>query len=277
MWTPETLADRLMSPAMARTMAALPSVPATATPTPGSHATAGFGALYGEVRDEVSSFIRQGAIAQDDDTPLLNASGWLLRQQMQAHALGDTTAATASSTSSAASAITSASGNTSADQADFLDSIAPWARQAADRLGVDPDLIAAHAALESGWGRQPLRLPDGRDTNNLFSLKAGARWAGESTQAATTEYEQGMPQARTERFRSYADKGEAFADYARLLSSSPRYQQALNTGSDARAFAQALARGGYATDPAYADKLVQVARQVKASGALSPQARQSRD
>ena len=257
MWTPETLAERLMSPTMPRTAAALPLAPASIPPTPAS-AAQGFGALYGEVRDDVTSFILEGSSVQSDEAPLLNASGWLLRQQLQ----GDDGAAPVTS----ASAVPT---STNTEQAEFLGSIAPWARQAADRLGVDPDLIAAHAALESGWGRQPLRLPDGRDTNNLFSLKAGARWAGEATHAATTEYEQGVAQARTERFRSYADKGEAFGDYTRLLSSNPRYQDALNTGSDARAFAQALARGGYATDPGYADKLVQVARQVKASGALA--------
>lgn len=273
MWTPEALADRLMSPAMARASAALPATPAAAMPTQAGRPAQGFGALYGEVRDDVSSFIRDGSTAQADDAPTLNASGWLLQQQLH----GGASASALPSASTVAATASTTANTTSADQADFLGSIAPWARQAADRLGVDPDLIAAHAALESGWGRQPLRLPDGRDTNNLFSLKAGARWSGEATNAATTEYEQGVPQARTERFRSYADKGEAFNDYTRLLSSNPRYQDALNTGSDARAFAQALARGGYATDPAYADKLVQVARQVKASGALSPQARQSRD
>jgi flagellar protein FlgJ len=48
-------------------------------------------------------------------------------------------------------------------------------------------------------------------------------------------------------------------DYVRLLTDNPRYASALNTGSDVRAFGNALQRGGYATDPAYADKLVAVA------------------
>jgi len=43
----------------------------------------------------------------------------------------------------------------------------------------------------------------------------------------------------------------------------PRYRGALNVGSDARAFAQGLARGGYATDPAYADKLARVAARLQ--------------
>lgn len=260
MWTPETLLDHLASPAMARMASTTPLSPAA--PASAAGASQGFGALYGEVRDEVAGFIREGSTGFADDAPVLNAGGWLLRQQVQG------SAGAASNTSAATG---------SADQAEFLGSIAPWARQAADRLGVDPDLIAAHAALESGWGRQPLRTPDGRDTHNLFSLKASPRWVGESASVATTEYEQGVAQARTEKFRSYADKADAFEDYTRLLRSSPRYQDVLNTGSDARAFAQALARGGYATDPAYADKLVQVSRQVKALGAVDRASAQSRN
>jgi flagellar protein FlgJ len=49
-----------------------------------------------------------------------------------------------------------------------------------------------------------------------------------------------------------------------MLASNPRYQQALNTGSDARAFAAGLVRGGYATDPGYADKLARLAGQLQA-------------
>jgi hypothetical protein len=52
-------------------------------------------------------------------------------------------------------------------------SIAPWAKEAADKLGVAPELVSAHAALESGWGQRPLKNGDGSSTNNLFGIKAG--------------------------------------------------------------------------------------------------------
>src|SRR5436305_1668841 len=61
-------------------------------------------------------------------------------------------------------------------QREFLDEIAPYARKAAERLGVAPDLVAAQAALESGWGRKPLRRADGSDAHNLFGIKAGGGW-----------------------------------------------------------------------------------------------------
>ena len=47
-----------------------------------------------------------------------------------------------------------------------------------------------------------------------------------------------------------------------LLQRSPALQAALGTGDDVRAFASALQRGGYATDPHYAAKLAATAAQV---------------
>nr|WP_145545894.1 flagellar assembly peptidoglycan hydrolase FlgJ [Variovorax boronicumulans] len=155
-----------------------------------------------------------------------------------------------------------------AAQQDFLQTIAPWAREAGAALGVAPEVVAAHAALESGWGRRPLRGADGGDSRNLFGIKASAGWRGASVQALTTEYADGEARKTTEAFRAYPDHASAFRDYAQLLQSSPRYQDALNTGSDAAAFAQGLMRGGYATDPGYADKLARVARQVRARSAV---------
>ncbi|MRW90740.1 flagellar assembly peptidoglycan hydrolase FlgJ [Duganella sp. FT80W] len=154
------------------------------------------------------------------------------------------------------------SGVDSDTQQQFLSAIAPWATETADKLGVAPELVAAHAALESGWGKQPLKN-GAANANNLFGVKAGSGWQGEVAVASTTEYEHGAMLKKTERFRSYPDTASAFRDYADLLTSNPRYAAALNTGSDARAFAQGLAKAGYATDPQYADKLSKVAAQMQ--------------
>jgi len=156
----------------------------------------------------------------------------------------------------------------SAMQQQFLASIKPWAEETAGKLGVSPELVAAHAALESGWGRQPLKN-GAASANNLFGVKAGGNWQGEVAVASTTEYEHGAMLRKTERFRSYPDTASAFRDYASLLSSNPRYAAALNAGNDARAFASGLAKAGYATDPQYADKLSKVAAQLQRSGGLA--------
>lgn len=143
--------------------------------------------------------------------------------------------------------------------AEFSRSLLPHAQQAAQELGVAPQLVVAHAALESGWGKKPIRHADGSDSHNLFSIKAGGSWKGKTVDILTTEYVDGAPQKRVERFRAYDNYQDAFADYARLIKNNPRYQGALNQGTDAAGFARGLARGGYATDPNYAAKLSQLA------------------
>jgi len=215
----------------------------------GAGGAAGFSGLYRQLSSEVSRFIEQGSGIADTGraaaAPTLSPEGaW---RQLQG-------------------AATPGVGASSASQQAFLSEVLPLAQEAAARLGVAPDLLAAHAALESGWGSRPIRREDGSSSHNLFGLKAGASWQGEVAEVLTTEYAQGQPEKRREGFRSYASPREAFGDFAQLLLNNPRYRAALQTGSDAQAYAQALQKGGYATDPAYADKLVRVAAQVR--GAL---------
>lgn len=144
----------------------------------------------------------------------------------------------------------------------FVENMTPLAEGAARKLGVEPELVVAHAGLESGWGQRYIRRADGSDSYNLFSLKATASWEGEVTQITTTEFVRGKPKKRVEPFRAYGSFEEAFDDYARLIGSLERYAPAVGRGDDADGFATAIKAGGYATDPAYAEKLAAVARQL---------------
>ncbi|RKQ55576.1 flagellar protein FlgJ [Vogesella indigofera] len=146
----------------------------------------------------------------------------------------------------------------------FVSTLLPHAGQAAERLGVAPELLVGHAALESGWGSRSIRHPDGRESYNLFGIKAGGSWRGESVATLTTEYVDGKARKQVESFRSYPSLEAAFDDYAKLLEGSSRYQHALNQGDNAQGFAVALQQGGYATDPAYARKLAGVAQSLLA-------------
>jgi peptidoglycan hydrolase FlgJ len=145
-----------------------------------------------------------------------------------------------------------------AQKAKFIDAILPHATAAARELGVDPRAIIAQAALETGWGTSQPADASGA-SHNLFGIKAGGAWRGASVASDTTEYVAGNAATESARFRAYGDVAENVADYVRVLRDNPRYAAALNTGTDVRAFATALQRGGYATDPDYADKLVAVA------------------
>jgi len=148
-------------------------------------------------------------------------------------------------------------------QRKFVEGMLPHATAAARELGVDARAIVAQAALETGWGTSQPRDAGG-DSHNHFGIKAGASWRGASVSSDTTEYVAGEAATERARFRAYGSVAENVADYVRVLS-QPRYSAALGTGTDVRAFADALQRGGYATDPEYANKLVSVFRQVVAA------------
>jgi flagellar protein FlgJ len=140
-------------------------------------------------------------------------------------------------------------------QQQFLNRMLRPAEEASRRSGIPAAFILGQAALESGWGRHEIRGPQGEPTHNLFGIKAGRGWTGATVEASTTEFVDGAPRRQRERFRAYGSYDEAFADYARLVAGNPRYAEARGAGADPERFARAMARAGYATDPAYARKL----------------------
>ena len=141
----------------------------------------------------------------------------------------------------------------------FVQRILPYARKAAAMLKVAPQFLIAQAALETGWGRHPIRTASGADSNNLFGIKAGSRWDGQRAAVQTQEYVHGQAHTVRADFRAYDSVAESFEDYARLLLNAPRYKDALGKGNNGAQFAEALQRGGYATDPQYADKILRIA------------------
>ena len=236
------------------TPALTPTAPTAATrPTAAIGGGGGFGAMFGDVQGEVAAYIQNGDGGPASGAAALSAEGAMWRARAHGLISGEVD-------------VQAPVGADTPEQQAFLESIAPWARQAADQLGVAPELVSAHAALESGWGRHPLKNGNGEPSHNLFGIKAGGSWEGAVNESATTEYVGGAAIKTRERFRSYPDAGAAFNDYARTLIENPRYKDALNTGSDAHAFARGLARGGYATDPGYAGKLAQIAARLQRSG-----------
>lgn len=132
------------------------------------------------------------------------------------------------------------------------------AKQAEATSGIPASFMIAQAAHETGWGRKEIRHTDGTSAHNLFGIKAGANWSGPTADVVTTEYVNGQPRKMVQKFRAYSSYAESFADYANLMKSSPRYAQVVKAGENAHGFAQGLQRAGYATDPAYADKLSRV-------------------
>lgn len=153
---------------------------------------------------------------------------------------------------------------TMAERAQFVRTLWPQAEAAAQQLGVQPLSVVAQAALESNWGRSMPRGPAGASSNNLFGVKATAAWSGDAVTAATQEFQGAGMTAVHSAFRAYPDAQAALQDYVATLRGNPRYSAALAAGNDVTAFATALQKGGYATDPNYAAKLTRVAQQVAA-------------
>lgn len=221
----------------------------------------GYSPLAQEVVRDVQQFIAQGGPGVSSAASVQGQ--WLAAQaQRQLQRVEDKHSKSADAAPVATSKATSDAPSLSREQQAFVESIAPWATVTAKKLGVSVRSVMAHAALESGWGQQPLLAANGDDSLNLFGIKAHGGWRGAQTVAMTTEHINGEDVKQRQSFRQYASLGDTFADYAELLARSPRYQAALQTGDDVQAFARGLAAGGYATDPRYAEKLLQVSQKI---------------
>ena len=150
-------------------------------------------------------------------------------------------------------------GSASERQLGFVQQHAGAARAAEAQTGIPASFMVAQAAHESGWGRHQIRNADGSSSFNLFGIKAGGSWTGPVAEVTTTEYVAGVARKVIAKFRAYASADESFRDYAKLMKDSPRYAGVVagvaSGNHTAEAFAQGLQRAGYATDPAYADKL----------------------
>ncbi|WPG20040.1 flagellar assembly peptidoglycan hydrolase FlgJ [Kosakonia cowanii] len=128
--------------------------------------------------------------------------------------------------------------------------------------GIPHQLIIAQAALESGWGKREILTEEGKPSHNLFGVKATAEWHGETTEITTTEYENGVAQKIKDKFKVYSSYAEALEDYTSLISRNPRYKNVVKSETPEIA-AKALQTAGYATDPAYAKKLINIIQQVR--------------
>lgn len=146
----------------------------------------------------------------------------------------------------------------SSKQSEFVAKHQEAAKAAEAKTGIPATFMVAQAAHESGWGKREIKHVDGSSAHNVFGIKAGANWKGPVAEVTTTEYVDGVPRRTTAKFRAYASYSEAFADYAKLMKNSPRYSGVVAHAASAEGFAQGLQKAGYATDPAYADKLTRV-------------------
>lgn len=140
----------------------------------------------------------------------------------------------------------------------FVNALLPLAERVGAQLGVDSRLLLAQAALETGWGQKLITRADGKSSYNFFNIKANSNWQGDVATVPTVEYRNGVAVRERAAFRAYETPEQSFSDYAQLIANSPRYRQALAQADNPQAYIHALERAGYATDPSYAEKVLQV-------------------
>ncbi|MGA2840896.1 MAG: glucosaminidase domain-containing protein [Steroidobacteraceae bacterium] len=150
----------------------------------------------------------------------------------------------------------------------FVSQVFPAIQRAAQALGVNPFAMLAQAVLETGWGKRMARTADGTPSHNMFGIKADDGWSGARVAADTVEFSGGVAMQRRTAFRAYGSIEDSVNDFARLLGSSPRYRDAVAGGGNADAYIEAIGKSGYATDPAYANKLNEIMKSSTFRGAL---------
>ncbi|MEM7293367.1 MAG: flagellar assembly peptidoglycan hydrolase FlgJ [Pseudomonadota bacterium] len=144
--------------------------------------------------------------------------------------------------------------------AEYVRDIWPYAVSAAKELGVDPRVLVAQSALETGWGLKVPKRPDGSSSFNLFGIKAGRNWTGDKVMVNTLEYVDKTFVKERSAFRAYDSIEHAMDDYVSFLKGQARYADALENAADPEKYSRELQRAGYATDPIYADKILRVMR-----------------
>lgn len=140
----------------------------------------------------------------------------------------------------------------------FVKELMPHAQVISKQLGVKPEVLIAQSALETGWGKHTMRREDGSVAFSLFGIKADHRWSGDTVQVPTLEFKNGQFQKEIAHFRAYDSVGEAVQDYANFIQGSSRYQDALNHNQDDAHYVKGLQKAGYATDPNYANKILNI-------------------
>jgi len=119
------------------------------------------------------------------------------------------------------------------------------------RVGIPASIKMAQAILESGSGRSTLA----RQSNNHFGIKCGSQWTGKEVYRHDDDYKNGLLVRSC--FRAYDDPAESFMAHSDFLTDNRRYAFLFDLDIyDYKGWAKGLRQAGYATDPNYPTKLI---------------------
>ena len=142
-------------------------------------------------------------------------------------------------------------------QSNFLNSIRQGSFTTFYKYKILPSITAAQAILESDWGRSQLA----KECKNLFGIKADNSRKGKKKVYQTKEYDKnGNILTIMAYFRKYKSYEDSLNDHGEFFHINKRYINVIGV-SDYRGQAKAIQVAGYATDPQYANKLIQIIQQ----------------
>ncbi|MBC1779475.1 glucosaminidase domain-containing protein [Listeria booriae] len=144
-------------------------------------------------------------------------------------------------------------------QQEFINLLAGHAQEIQDQKGILTSITLAQAILESNWGESKLAT-EGR---NLFGIKG--EYQKDSVTMPTQEFENNEWITIDAAFRKYPTWFESLDDHAALFLKGTSWDKTKYQGvikaKDYKTAANALQKAGYATDPGYAEKLIELIEQ----------------
>ena len=127
----------------------------------------------------------------------------------------------------------------------YVERYAPLAVKEMQIYKIPASITMAQAIIESNRGESPLS----KKSNNHFGIKCKNDWTGE-----TVRHDDDAP---GECFRKYASVEDSYADHSRFLTGSLRYAPLFELDiTDYKGWAHGLKKAGYATNPHYAQLLI---------------------
>ncbi|MFG6591286.1 glycoside hydrolase family 73 protein [Sulfitobacter sp. 1A12157] len=141
-------------------------------------------------------------------------------------------------------------------KAEFIQAMMPHAMRVSEQTGLDPRLVIAQSAQETGWGKHA-------PGNNYFGIKSHGKSGGNTM--ATNEVVNGKTVRINDSFRGYEDMGDSVDGYASFLQENPRYRGMLSA-PDLDSQVAELGKSGYATDPNYARSVASIAKSIQLPG-----------
>ncbi|MGN7988662.1 glycoside hydrolase family 73 protein [Pedobacter sp. 22226] len=137
----------------------------------------------------------------------------------------------------------------------YIESIKDAVITATSGTTLFPSVMLAQAALEGGNGASVLA----KKYNNHFGIKASGSWKGLTVVMPTTEYVKGVAIKVQATFRAYASLLDSFLDRVNFLKVNSRYaKNGVFSAKTPEDQAKALQKAGYATDPNYANLIINI-------------------